>query len=154
MKKTDNATASQQVKKTKERTALPLQSADLEAFRSNCALASALDIIGDKWSLLLVRDLMFGIDTFSKLQSRPETIPSNILASRLKRLQGQGLIEKTPYQERPVRYRYTLTSVGWALKPILLSLTKWGLDNIEGAVAPDFVRDHIEATQSTAKSDG
>ncbi len=113
------------------------------SFRSDCALAKTLDIVGDKWSLVVIRDLMMGASTYGDLQNRPESIPTNILAARLKRLQSLGMIEKVLYQERPNRYRYALTDLGWSLKPVLLSIAKWGLTHIEGSVAPPVVRDEI-----------
>src|SRR5579862_1405170 len=83
--------------------------------RSMCAIANSLDILGDKWTLLVVRDLLHGKRTYGELAHSPEGIPTNILADRLKRLEGAGIIAGTPYQERPVRYAYALTPKGRAL---------------------------------------
>ena len=80
--------------------------------RSKCPVSCALDLLGDKWTLLLVRDLLLGKGTYTEFQQSPEGIPTNILAERLKRLLAAGIIEKLPYQERPVRYRYHLTGKG------------------------------------------
>ncbi|MEM9104102.1 MAG: helix-turn-helix domain-containing protein [Pseudomonadota bacterium] len=102
-------------------------------FRSGCSIARSLDLIGDKWTLLIIRDLMWhGKNTFQALESSEEHIPTNILSSRLKRLLGLGLIEKTPYQERPVRYKYSLTAKGRSLEPILQSLMNWGHGKLGG----------------------
>ncbi len=102
-------------------------------FRSRCAIARSLDLIGDKWTLLIVRDLMWhGKETFQALQNSAEHIPSNILSSRLKRLIEFGIVEKTPYQDRPIRYRYAITATGRSLEPILLSLMQWGHGNLGG----------------------
>jgi DNA-binding HxlR family transcriptional regulator len=88
--------------------------------RSPCPIANTLDLVGDKWTLLIVRDLLFfGKRQYRELAASPEGIPSNILADRLKRLEQAGLIGKTPYQERPVRFSYALTSRGADLKPVL-----------------------------------
>ena len=102
--------------------------------RSRCAVANSLDIIGDKWSLLVVRDLLHGKRTYGELVNSPERIPTNILADRLKRLEDAGIIVSTPYQERPTRYAYTLTPKGNALSDVLLAFVRWGKQHIPGTV--------------------
>lgn len=102
--------------------------------RSACAVANSLDIFGDKWSLLVVRDLFYGKRTYGELAASPEHIPTNILADRLKRLEGAGIIVGIPYQQRPVRYAYTLTPKGRALGDVLLALVRWGKQHIPGTV--------------------
>jgi len=103
--------------------------------RSDCAVANSLDIVGDKWSLLVVRDLLHGKRTYGELAHSPEGIPTNILAERLKRLESAGIIASAPYQERPVRYAYTLTPKGTALGEVLLAFVRWGKQHIPGTVA-------------------
>ena len=103
--------------------------------RSACAIASSLDIVGDKWSLLVVRDLLHGKSTYGELARSPERIPTNILADRLERLEGAGIVSSAPYQERPVRYAYTLTPKGRALGDVLLAFVRWGKQHIPGTVA-------------------
>jgi DNA-binding HxlR family transcriptional regulator len=100
--------------------------------RSVCPIANTLDVVGDKWSLLVVRDLLHGKETYGELLDSPEGIPTNILADRLRRLEDAGLIESSAYQERPIRYAYTLTDKGAALGDILLALVKWGKSHIPG----------------------
>ena len=102
--------------------------------RSACAIANSLDIVGDKWSLLVVRDLMHGKRTYGELVNSPERIPTNILADRLKRLESAGIITSTPYQQRPMRYAYTLTAKGGALGEVLLAFVRWGKRHIPGTV--------------------
>lgn len=102
--------------------------------RSACAIANSLDIVGDKWSLLVVRDLFHGKRTYGELADSPERIPTNILADRLQRLEGAGIIASTPYQERPTRYAYTLTPKGRALGDVLLAFVRWGKEHIPGTV--------------------
>jgi DNA-binding HxlR family transcriptional regulator len=113
--------------------------------RSPCAVACTLDLIGDKWSLLVVRDLLRGNVTYGELQKSPERIPTNILADRLKKLEGAGLIAKSAYQEHPVRFAYALTEKGKALREVLRALVQWGKTHIPGtqtlgSPAPHFVR--------------
>ncbi len=103
--------------------------------RSPCAVANSLDILGDKWSLLVVRDMLHGKRTYGELALSPERIPTNILAERLKRLESAGIIASTPYQDRPVRYAYTLTAKGSALGEVLLAFVRWGKQHIPGTVA-------------------
>ncbi len=103
--------------------------------RSKCAIANSLDVVGDKWSLLVVRDLLHGKRTYGELADSPEGIPTNILADRLKRLESAGIVTSTPYQERPVRHAYTLTPKGGALGEVLLAFVRWGKQHIPGTVA-------------------
>lgn len=100
--------------------------------RSSCAIANTLDLVGDKWSLLVIRDMLHGKKTYGELLASPEGIPTNILADRLKRLEEAGIISSAAYQERPPRYAYTLTGKGAALGDILLALVRWGKAYIPG----------------------
>jgi len=94
-----------------------------------------LDIIGDKWTLLVIRDLFAGKGLYGEFQHSPEKIPTNILADRLKRLVEHGIITKSAYQEKPVRYRYALTMKGRELGHILQEMVVWGEKHIPGSKA-------------------
>ena len=120
------STAKQKQRRKSRKTKLPSLS------RSLCPIANALEVIGDKWSLLIVRDLFHGKTTYGELANSFEKIPTNILADRLTRLEGAGIITRSPYQERPVRYAYTLTEKGVALGDILHALVQWGKRYIPG----------------------
>jgi DNA-binding HxlR family transcriptional regulator len=111
-----------------------------------------LDILGDKWSLLVVRDLMRGKRTYGELAMSPERIPTNILADRLERLVDAGIVSRTPYQERPVRFAYTLTEMGNALGEVLLAFVRWGKRYIPGTVTLNQVPAEGEAAGSAPKS--
>ena len=100
--------------------------------RSSCAVASTLDLVGDKWSLLVIRDLLHGKRTYGEILQSPEGIPTNILADRLARLEQAGIIESAAYQERPVRYAYTLTPKGRDLGDVVGALVRWGKRHIPG----------------------
>jgi DNA-binding HxlR family transcriptional regulator len=100
--------------------------------RSACAVANTLDLVGDKWSLLVVRDLLLGKQTFGELLASPEGIPTNLLADRLKRLEEAGIVVASAYQERPMRYAYALTDKGEALGEVLLAIVNWGRKHIPG----------------------
>lgn len=105
--------------------------------RSGCAIACTLDLIGDKWTLLLVRDLFFGKSRYKEFQASDEKIPTNILASRLKKLEEAGLVSKNPYQDRPVRYEYKLTDTGRSLGPVIKSILNWAGKQLPGTYQPD-----------------
>ena len=108
--------------------------------RSTCPAACALDVAGDRWTLLIVRDMRHGKRTYGELAASPEGIPTNILAERLKRMEAAGLIAAQPYQERPVRYQYVLTEKGRDLGEVLASLAKWGKKHFRGTVVPPEFR--------------
>ncbi len=120
--------------------------------RSACAIANSLDIVGDKWSLLVVRDLLHGKRTYGELVNSPEHIPTNILADRLKRLEAAGIIGSTPYQQHPVRYAYTLTPKGSALGDVLLALVRWGKQHIPGTLTLNQDLAHTSSAASPASS--
>ncbi len=82
----------------------------------------------------MVRDLLHGKRTYGELVNSPEHIPTHILADRLRRLEGAGIIVSTAYQQRPVRYAYTLTPKGSALGDVLLAFVRWGKQHIPGTV--------------------
>ena len=106
-----------------------------KTWRSTCPVACTLDIVGDKWTLLIVRDLFVGKKTYGEFQNAPEKIPTNILADRLKRLQEHGIVSKHPYQERPLRYEYLLTPKGRELGAVLKAMVKWGEKHVPGSKA-------------------
>jgi DNA-binding HxlR family transcriptional regulator len=126
-------------------------STDKSKQRSACAVASSLDILGDKWSLLVVRDLLHGRSTYGELARSPERIPTNILADRLERLEGAGIVSSAPYQERPVRYAYTLTPKGRALGDVLLAFVRWGKQHLPGTVAMNQGPKASEATPTNTQ---
>ncbi len=104
-------------------------------FRSRCSIARTLELVGDKWTLLIVRDLMWhDKHTFQALQDSAERVPSNILSERLKRLMNWGLVRRETYQQRPVRYHYHLTDSGRALEPVLLQAMHWGHQHLDGGL--------------------
>jgi len=100
--------------------------------RSPCPVACSLDFLGDKWSLLIIRDMFWGKKTYNEFLNSMEAIPTNILADRLKRLAEAGIVEKRPYQEKPMRYEYLLTEAGRELGPVLKAIKQWGLSHISG----------------------
>ena len=90
-----------------------------------CSLARSLQLIGDWWSPLIIRDLWLGITRFDEL-IEDLGISRNLLTRRLKALADSGIVERTAYQSRPVRYEYRLSQAGRDLMPAMLALTEWG----------------------------
>ena len=94
--------------------------------RSFCPINFVLEIFGDKWSLLIVRDLMFkGKRTYGEFLASDEKIATNILADRLKRLESKGIIQKVTDPHQPTKGGYGLTQMGKDLLPIMLEITAW-----------------------------
>jgi DNA-binding HxlR family transcriptional regulator len=103
----------------------------------NCSVARALDVVGDPWTLLIVRDAMFGFSRFEDFQRRLE-VPRNTLSSRLNTLTEAGVLSRNPYQNNPARYEYRLTPKGWDLRPVIITLLQWG-DSWGGLGLPPVV---------------
>lgn len=95
--------------------------------RSPCPVACALDIFGDRWTLLVIRDLMLGRSRFKDFASSPEGIPTNILSERLERLLAADIVRQIPASDGGKRMAYELTGKGEALRPIMKSMRDWGL---------------------------
>jgi DNA-binding HxlR family transcriptional regulator len=105
--------------------------------RSPCPVACTLDLIGDRWTLLVIRDMMFfGKQRFEEFLESPEGISTNILASRLKLLEELGLAEKQPYSSHSRRMNYQLTEKGKSLRPVLKVMAAWGLKHIADTQIP------------------
>jgi DNA-binding HxlR family transcriptional regulator len=95
--------------------------------RSPCPVACALDLLGDRWTLLVVRDLFLGRARFKEFTASPEGIPTNILTDRLERLLSHGIIEQIPAEDGTKRLAYRLTEKGKSLGTVLKALRDWGL---------------------------
>mgnify|MGYP000300745944 FL=1 len=93
--------------------------------RSGCPIATTLDILGDRWSLIIVRDMMLGKKRFAEFLESPEAITTSVLSDRLSSLESAGLVERKPYQKRPPRFEYLLTDKGRALRPVLQEVCRW-----------------------------
>lgn len=95
--------------------------------RSPCPVACLLDIVGDRWTLLIIRDLMFGHTRFRDFSASPEGIPTNILSDRLGRLLRHGVVGQIPAHDGTKRFAYQLTEKGRSLRPLLEAMRDWGL---------------------------
>jgi DNA-binding HxlR family transcriptional regulator len=95
-------------------------------WRSVCSITSGLDVLGDKWSLLIVRDLIsYGTRTYSEFRQSPEHVSTNILADRLRVLTSLGIIERTNPDGAARNNAYRLTASGEALRPVLEAIGRW-----------------------------
>ena len=105
----------------------------VERWRSECPVARSLDLLGDRWSLLIVRDMLLGSAKFQQFLGSPERIPTNVLSSRLKLLESSGLIKAALYQRHPPRFAYTLTEKGKKLASVIRAIADWGESNIRNS---------------------
>jgi DNA-binding HxlR family transcriptional regulator len=90
-----------------------------------CSIARTLELVGERWTLLILRDVFLGVRRFDDFQ-RNLGIARNVLTDRLARLGDEGILERWPYQERPERFEYRLTAKGRDLWPVLHALVTWG----------------------------
>jgi DNA-binding HxlR family transcriptional regulator len=103
--------------------------------RSPCPVSCCLDLFGDKWSLLIVRDMGMGRSRFREFVASPERIPTNILSDRLEKLCEAEVIQKVPAEDGTRRMAYQLTPKGKALRPVIVAMKNWGLRWQEGTRA-------------------
>jgi DNA-binding HxlR family transcriptional regulator len=109
----------------------------------NCSAARALELVGERWSLLIIRDAIFGGTTrFADFQ-RGLGLARNILAARLDRFVEEGIMERRLYSERPPHYEYVLTEKGRDLQPVVLALTRWG-DRWAAPAGPPVLFEHSD----------
>jgi DNA-binding HxlR family transcriptional regulator len=107
----------------------------------NCSIARALELVGERWTLLVLRDVFLGVRRFDELRESLG-IARNVLASRLDRLVSEDILEKVPYRERPLRYEYRLTDKGLDLWPVVVELLRWGDRHLAPAEGPPVVLRH------------
>jgi DNA-binding HxlR family transcriptional regulator len=122
--------------------------------RSKCPIAGALDLVGDRWTLLVMRDLLFyDKRRFAEFLASSEGIASNILADRLERLERCGLIERRQYLERPPREEYHPTAKGADLIPVLRELIRWGKRHVAGTAKrpPDSINQRGRRVAGTTR---
>jgi DNA-binding HxlR family transcriptional regulator len=110
----------------------PSQSPPVTLFRSGCPIASALDLVGDRWTMVIVRSMVMGARSYSDLLAAPERIATNILADRLRRMEEAGLIVRADPAPGPARGAYALTPMGAGLIPAAQALARWAEAHIPG----------------------
>lgn len=102
-----------------------------------CPLARAMGVIGDRWTLLILRECFLGVRRFDSFQKRLG-VTRHLLAERLKRLEAMGLLERRPYQDRPQRHEYRLTASGKEFAPVLLAMQDWAQRNLPSPAPMPF----------------
>ncbi len=109
-------------------------------FRSECPVCRTLDLVGDKWTLLIMRDALFlGGKTFADFAGGNEKIPTNLLSDRLKKLVSAGLLRKHQYHDKPPRYEYLPTPLADELKPLLEAMRAFGENHLEGRIPDELL---------------
>ena len=106
-----------------------------------CSVARTLEVVGERWTILILRDAFLGVRRFDDFQ-RNLGIARNVLHTRLRRLVDEGLLERRRYQERPERFEYRLTERGLDLWPALLALMQWGDRHLAGEGGPPLLLEH------------
>ena len=106
-----------------------------------CSVARTVAVIGDRWTLLILRDCFLGVRRFEAFQERLG-ISRTIIAERLKLLVDEGVLAKAPYQDRPVRHEYRLTDKGLALHPVIMAIVHWGDRHYAGEAGAPLLHRH------------
>ncbi len=106
-----------------------------------CSIARTLDIVGEKWALLAVREVFLGNRRFDEMIRRTGA-PRDTLAARLRTLVASGVLERRQYSEHPARYEYRLTEAGRDLYPVIVTLMRWGDKHLAGEDGPPLVLEH------------
>jgi len=106
-----------------------------------CSIARTLDLVGEKWALLAVREVFLGDRRFDEMVRRTGT-PRDTLAARLRTLVAAGILERRQYLEHPARFEYHLTDAGRDLYPVILTLMRWGDQHLAGDDGPPLVLEH------------
>src|SRR6202050_5984258 len=103
-----------------------------------CSIARTLDIVGEKWALLAIREVFLGNRRFDEMV-RQTGAPRDTLAARLRTLVAAGILERRPYQEHPARFEYHLTAAGRDLYPVIVNLMRWGHQYLPADKGPPLV---------------
>lgn len=106
-----------------------------------CSIARTLEVVGEKWALLAVREVFLGDRRFDEMVRRTGA-PRDTLAARLRTLVAHGIMERRQYSEHPARFEYRLTAAGRDLYPVIMTLLRWGDDHLAGDDGPPMVLEH------------
>ena len=106
-----------------------------------CSIARTLEVVGEKWALLAIREVFLGDRRFDEMVRRTGA-PRDTLAARLRTLVAAGILERRPYSEHPARFEYHLTEAGRDLYPVIATLMRWGDTYLAGQDGPPLVLQH------------
>lgn len=106
-----------------------------------CSVARSVAVIGDRWTLMILRDCFLGVRRFEAFQGRLG-ISRTIIADRLRHLTEEGVLKRTPYQDHPTRYEYRLTDKGLDLHPVVMAIVHWGDRHYAGEAGPPLLHRH------------
>ena len=106
-----------------------------------CSVARSVAVIGDRWTLMLLRDCFLGVRRFEEFERRLR-ISRSIIAERLKRLVDEGVLRREAYQQHPSRYEYRLTDKGLTLHPVIMAIVHWGDTHYAGDESPPLLHRH------------
>jgi DNA-binding HxlR family transcriptional regulator len=112
-----------------------------ELAQEPCSVARSVAVIGDRWTLMILRDCFLGVRRFEAFQERLG-ISRTIIADRLKHLTQEGVLRRVPYQENPTRYEYRLTDKGLDLHPVIMAVVHWGDRHYAGDAGPPLLHRH------------
>jgi DNA-binding HxlR family transcriptional regulator len=112
-----------------------------ELAQEPCSVARSVAVIGDRWTLMILRDCFLGVRRFEAFQERLG-ISRTIIADRLKHLTQEGVLRRIPYQENPTRYEYRLTDKGLDLHPLIMAVVHWGDRHYAGETGPPLLHRH------------
>ena len=112
-----------------------------ELSQANCSVARSVAVIGDRWTLMILRDGFLGVRRFEDFEKRLG-ISRSIIADRLKTLVEEGVLRKDAYQDRPLRHEYRLTEKGLALHPVIMAIVHWGDEFYAGEAGPPLLHRH------------
>lgn len=121
------------------------------AYGQPCPIARTLDIVGDRWTLLVIRDLFLGDTRFTEIRKRSPGMPTKMLSDRLKSLEQHGIIERKVYSEHPLRAEYHLTALGVSLEPVVSVIFAWGMQHTLTPAQRAVVERHV-SSRSAATS--
>lgn len=114
-----------------------------------CSIARTMDLLGDQWTLLVMREAFMGVRRFDRFQAELG-IARNTLTERLDRLTGAGLLERVRYQDRPARYEYPLTDMGRDFFPVMAAIIRWGDQWLADEVGPPRLLRHLDCGETSA----
>jgi DNA-binding HxlR family transcriptional regulator len=111
-------------------------------YDQTCSIARTLEIVGERWTILILRNVLLEIRRFDQILNQLG-VARNVLTDRLNRMVENGILERVPYQERPLRHEYRMTRKGLELAPVIFTLMEWGDRHLAGEDGPPLILEHV-----------